>query len=581
MANYTTTKFKVRNKRGSSTFFNNLNKTSGVMTITPNNGYVVSATDFSTSTLPSSISSVTFTNTTVAGQIDNRVLVTATFSETFVADKKSKISIKVNGDAKFLNEEDVDINSRIVLIDDKNKNKNATSLITANTNYNLNIDTIVGTDGVFDIVNNNITGNPKINSLEKIGELTITADDGYRFRRKPYLDFADTDSLVKLRLTSSTSDSNENITAYNFDIMQRTYGATNSNSILYIYYNAVVIPTVTKEIKRVYCDTTQITDLKQTKTINVYGDGGSEFKLTITKESDGSSILSSRYSNTTVLTPTGVLDAIGYVFPKKGIRSFYFNQEFAIPLALSTTLSGGMSDTTTMNITSKEGITVGDKISMGQILRGDVVKVASIHGSHNQVTTTKALTATSGDPVSFIRKEEKYHINIYPQGDTTLGSSISSIQPHYTITQSVRPVLTLKSTSSHATANPADITYAGKFNAERNELSTLKGAVGSTSTTTAKKELFKITYTYTASSGNWTDSGKTAPVWSNTNSSNSSWTNSVSADNGGTKIEIFNINVSGMGSNTATLTAHVLIKNFGSEDVTMVFDADNCFIDGA
>ena len=156
MANYTTTKFKVRNKRGSSTFFNNLNKTSGVMTITPNNGYVVSAADFSTSTLPSSISSVTFTNTTVAGQVDNRVLVTATFSETFVADKKSKISIKVNGDAKFLNEENVDINSRIVLIDDKNKNKNATSLVTANTSYNLNIDTIVRTDGVFDIINNNI-----------------------------------------------------------------------------------------------------------------------------------------------------------------------------------------------------------------------------------------------------------------------------------------------------------------------------------------------------------------------------------------------------------------------------------------
>ena len=30
-----------------------------------------------------------------------------------------------------------------------------------------------------------------------------------------------------------------------------------------------------------------------------------------------------------------------------------------------------------------------------------------------------------------------------------------------------------------------------------------------------------------------------------------------------------------------TLTANVLIKKFGTDDVTMVFDADNCFEDGA
>ena len=46
------------------------------------------------------------------------------------------------------------------------------------------------------------------------------------------------------------------------------------------------------------------------------------------------------------------------------------------------------------------------------------------------------------------------------------------------------------------------------------------------------------------------------------------------ADNGGTHIEIFNIAVTGIGTTTFTLTADVLIKKWGTQDVTMNLDLD-------
>ena len=84
MINYTTTTFKAREKIGDSIFHNNM-VTSGTMTITPNIGYVVTASDFSITTLPSEISAATFTDTSTAGQLGNTVTITATFASDFVS----------------------------------------------------------------------------------------------------------------------------------------------------------------------------------------------------------------------------------------------------------------------------------------------------------------------------------------------------------------------------------------------------------------------------------------------------------------------------------------------------------------
>jgi|21_taG_2_1085346.scaffolds.fasta_scaffold00381_4 hypothetical protein len=592
--NYTATKFKVRNKKGSSSFLNNLNKTSGTMRITPNGGYVVSASDFSISNIPTALSSVAFSDSTTAGTIGNKVLVTAVFSDTFVANKNTKISLKLIGSAKKWKPEVTNISIGTTIIDDRNKSSNGTAIITAADNYTTETTSDIGTNGRYDIITNKITGNSTKNKLTKVGELVVSANTDYKFLSEPYLKHGGIDASIKLKKTKTTKDSNKNIISYTFDIMYKDSLNVSSNNIVYIIYNAKVIPTINKEIRSVTFGSNEVSDLGETREIIVNGISDAAFSLTITKDSDGTSIISDEVSNFETITPSGTLKSIAYAFngDRPGIQSASFLQKFPAPTVLSTTLSSGMSDTTTMNIASKEDLAVGDKINMGQIKGGKIIKIVSIHGSHSQVTTSENITAPSGAPVTFVRKE-KYYINLYPREGTTLGPNIPTIEPRYTITQNVRPVLTLKCTSTHAAANPADIIFAGKANAKGTELRNIRGASGSTATITNRKNYFKISYSFTASSGNWTDSGKTVPTWSSTDSSSSSWTNSVHGDtvpahggvivagNGGTHIEISNIKVGGMASNTATLTANVLVKKWGTDDVTMTLDIDSAFIDGA
>lgn len=103
MANYTLTGFSITENINDSIFFNNM-ATSGNITITPNDGYVVSASNFSVSSLPDSIASVVFTDTTTAGAVGNTVTGLATFASSFVASENTDITLDIVGDAKAFTE---------------------------------------------------------------------------------------------------------------------------------------------------------------------------------------------------------------------------------------------------------------------------------------------------------------------------------------------------------------------------------------------------------------------------------------------------------------------------------------------
>ena len=116
MANYTTTTFTDTETIGDSIFNNNM-ITSVSITIVPNQGYVVTASDFSISTLPSEISAVTFTDTKTAGQPGNQITVTATFADSFVVAKRNKITLDFSGDAvTWYPLETTIINTNIIII---------------------------------------------------------------------------------------------------------------------------------------------------------------------------------------------------------------------------------------------------------------------------------------------------------------------------------------------------------------------------------------------------------------------------------------------------------------------------------
>ena len=609
MNNYTITTFKVTETIGDSVFSGNM-VSGGTMTITPNAGHVVTASDFSISEVPSQLASVVFTDTTTAGQIGNKITVTSTFVDNFSVAGNLKIKLNIVGDAKVFKKENQTINVGVRLVDNKNNNTFGSSIVSKFNNYIVESTTEVGIDGKYDIFTNIITGSAIKSSVNKIGTITITADSDYFFNKKPYLKNINTKN-VYLKQSATTKSDNKYIISYTFDIMfsSNTDVYINDQQPVFIVYSAIQIPTKKNEIINVVLDRTEISDNGGDVKIKVYGNVDATFDLAITKSTDEAySVINSKTNRTyNIPTPAGVIKGVSAKIPRVRtdvendhlISSFTFLQEFPRNIIRDTLLAGAMSDTATMNVDDNDDVAVGDRVLLNKISGGKTVKVTAVNpGSiDNRLTLSEAITAADDDQVRFLRNET-YNLNLYPRNSTVLGPKISIAKPHYTIKQYSNPILTLITTSSSG-VNPSNVFYVGRANKSGRFLKDDQGAVGGTNATITNysaKNYFKITYSLAASSNNWRHKDTTLPKWSSTcldasgflNISASSWTNSVYATtkggggneiagNGGTHIEIYNITVAGIGSGTLTLTMDVLVKQWGTDDVTMTLDLDAAF----
>ena len=87
--NYTVSTFTAIETAGDSAdpsnSFSNTMVTSGTLTITPNTGYLVKASDFKVgSTLPDNIDSVVFTDSGTIGALENTVIATVSINKDFI-----------------------------------------------------------------------------------------------------------------------------------------------------------------------------------------------------------------------------------------------------------------------------------------------------------------------------------------------------------------------------------------------------------------------------------------------------------------------------------------------------------------
>tara|TARA_R100000700_G_C3175727_1_gene150598 strand:- start:482 stop:2338 length:1857 start_codon:yes stop_codon:yes gene_type:complete len=614
MANYTTTKFKATETIGDSIFNNNM-ITEASINIVPNQGYVVTASDFSLPVLPNGISAVVFTDTKIAGQPGNEVKVTATFADTFVVTKRNKIHLYFAGDAKTWDPEAViNVDTSIVLIDDKNNNKNGSVAITTETGYTINTITNVGINGDLDIINNTITGSIVRSVPTKIAEITITADDGYYFSKKPSLNLYDNSFVnTKLRLSSISRDSNNKITGYTFSLLyNNNYNIDTTSPLeMSLLYNAILIPTTTKEVTTIVCGDS-ITERGDIKNIKIYGNEGAEFDVTITKGTDPtSSILNNsssalnknapdnRLQTVEINTPWGVVKGLHKKIITRGRRKRgaigYCNiiQEFPASneIIRTTTAHGGGISGTDATFASIADVKVGDRLFMDAIPTNTVVKVASLtSGVRCQLDTS---VTAAGSAAAVFRRQESYDINIYPRAGTTLGSRIPIQKPHYTITQYKNPVLKLTATTTNSKITaPADVSVTGRPNTLSSRLReslTVTAASGTSVVAYHKagkdrgrRDFFRLTYTVASTHA---VSKTKDPSFVNENkydnygalTSSSDWTNSIASENGGTRIIIGSVvsSIASSPSHVYTLSFDVLIEKFGTEDTTMVLDLDN------
>jgi hypothetical protein len=597
--NYTISSAEINESIGDSVFYGDM-VTQGTLTITPDDGYVVSASDFSiTGDLPTEIESVTFADLGTAGQEGNTIRVIATFANTFeVTQAYQIINLDIDGSATQYSPTIVPYNviievglpdfSDVVL----NPNNNAISPFETDPFNNNNI------------IEYNIIGEAEAGVLLNIGQIQIDADDEYQIAEEPYFAYLNMpEDLITLNLVSMVNSSPQ-ITSYTFDIMFRSDVEVKEDrsSKAILSYTVSAIPSVISRnnIISVIHGNSNISILGETRSITIYGDPGVEFDMTVTKDSDGSSILSTSNANTTILTPEyGSIDAINVKLPTgNGIKSFAFNQVFPTnDNILSTTIKTTRTNSTMSLNDSTANLKVGDQLVYDDITDTDNVTaignltpiiIQSVTNASDVVLTgdrsyanplAAALIQTSSDAVKF-RRAEKYYINIYPKSNVTLGPSIPPALPNYTLTQHHKPLLTLTALlgTNYTLTTYSKITYLGKVGAKGSQLQTLAGVSGSTATAKNQKNLFRVTWVATASDpASHTFTTADNPVWSSTNvydssdSTSSDFDNDIVVNNGGTHIEIFNLDTSlnstGTANTIATITFDVLIKEFGNRDV--------------
>jgi len=477
----------------------------GSFTITPNEGFTVSASDFSApGTLPGQFDSITFTDTAVAGEINNTVTVSFVFSILFeMSAELNTINVPFTGHARPVDNKRY-IDFRIAFIDDTSVNLNGSSAVSS---FGSTV-TQSGPTPEPTVITNLSASNVTAGFLVQIGTLVVTADDSpeiCNFVNPPTIELVNMpDGTISLQLDSITRRDGETDTVkvWNYKIMFVSEFSLTSNAQVIISYTGVVKKTA-KEIKQIIVGPTDVAEVGGSANIKIYGDVGAEFDLTLFKSSNNLSIIDTNTANTDVL-----------------------DRDAGVIRGINKTLSG--------------------------------LTESSIFSTFEFIQKFPAITSN-----------ESYKLNLYPKGNTTLNSNIT--QPpssQIVFNQYIRPTITIN-TDDDGAGNTYDVTsataivYRGIAN---NNVSKLKHIRKIT-------ERAKFTYVYTVTSGGTTFTTANTPVWSMTDA-NSNWDQSIT--NHGNIIEITNIVIKLSAGNTvATVTGYVLLKKFGTANVTFTLDSSD------
>jgi len=356
MANYTISTFNFTEELLDSIFAGNM-ITGGTMTITPDDGYVVSASNFSHGTLTDAVASVSFSDTTTAGQLGNLVTITFTFGPLFqISSSIPTIDIPVTGSAELFRRDGTTVKVDIEILDNTAKNLNGASTHAGGTVAGFT--TVPSTTGSNnEITKYSITGVASSGVPTKILTLSISADSNNFLDNAPFLDYLTfPQDVITLLFKSVTRDSDNNATIFNMDVIFNSNNDTsNITHKSFLKYNGVSIPTATTNIANVLFGKSDVSNSGENRKIEILGDPGAEFDLTVTKNSNNTSILSTGNANSTIAANTGVLASINKKLTssgnKNGFSSFSFTQKFPAG-----------TDEYTINLYPASGTTLGSNI---------------------------------------------------------------------------------------------------------------------------------------------------------------------------------------------------------------------------
>jgi hypothetical protein len=260
-----------------------------ILTLTPNPGYSITHSNFSASSLPSEISSVTF------AQNGELVIATANFATNFIMPANNvNLLIDIDGSAQLKNYTIAGVYSTT--------ETNTTSSSVSNVAYSNS--------------GNYTTSELMFTKTFTASSATGTGFSGYYFEQEPYINFSSMDlfgETSNYTVTTSKTYSSGKLTSKTFNISY-TYPAKNvsGDSISFIA-KAVKIYTEPLEIKSYSIVKNNLSKFGETRALRVYGAPGSKFDLTITKTSgDTYDFTSDTFTSSSTLDDDRTIPDVGY-----------------------------------------------------------------------------------------------------------------------------------------------------------------------------------------------------------------------------------------------------------------------------
>jgi hypothetical protein len=415
----------------------------------------------------------------------------------------NNINLPISGHAVLIDEKR-EISFDITVIDNTTENINGQTVFTGSY---VPGGTVVGSTSGANLSSALVVSNPTIDANNNIIIATVThsADAGFHFDDLATISVENAPDGANFSLTPDlviTTNSDDQITSrfYRLKLNSNVSIPNGLDCKVFIHYAGVsdreTITTSKKEIKQIIYGPPEIPIGGTTKRIKIVGDVGAEFDLTITKNSDNTSIMSTTLANADIIhIPAGLIRGLNKTLTTTNTDQLLVTYEF-------------------------------DQIFPS--------------ASSNEI----------------------YHINVTPKGSTTLDSNLEQVAPQGIIYQYINPTITLDTDAgtNYTVTSKTTIAYKGRPNKNPDSLGHIKTV----------KKMFSFTYVYTRTGGH-TFTVDHLPVWSMTDAS-SDWDQSVT--NHGNIIEIFNITAVRSSANTvATVTGDVIIKKFGTANVTFNLDS--------
>ena len=342
-------------------------QTTATLTLVPDTGYQINASDFSYVSGPSQITGATFS------QSGANVLCVVTFDSSYVMPGSDlDLPICISGNATLVS---YSLAGVVTLI--ANANTTPSSGDTAYSATGQNGQTV------------------------QAFSYTVTADSGYYFTNAPTGSIT-TGIAADYTITSSnTTDVDGNITSTTFTA-NYTFGAQNvTGNVFTVIANTKAIPVVVREITSYTINTSNLPGGGETRTMRILGNPGAQFSLTVVNE-DGTSVLTNALTN--VIMPSDGFYEFNIIFPSVTDNDHY---DFVLTGDLAATFDTVNGQPSTFTINQYLDITLTYGVNTTNTLLNVTSDVAYTYPPDTTLTATDSnyayqaiFTITSGSEIT-------------------------------------------------------------------------------------------------------------------------------------------------------------------------------------